>query len=173
MPCSACSHGRIRRDDDDVVDAAAGLAPGSAVAVLRRQREAFVRHTQGSHDVLIAPADPGGVSLVERAAAALRVASIEHDAALIAHYRARLREIGADLAAIEALDVPARLAAILRHVSLVATAPGSATAADLDALRDAGLTPRDIVTIAQIVAFVSYQVRVVAGLRALAAETRA
>ena len=57
--------------------------------------------------------------------------------------------------------------------SLVATAPGSATRADLDALRDAGLTPRDIVTIAQIVAFVSYQVRVVAGLRALAAETRA
>ena len=69
--------------------------------------------------------------------------------------------------------MPARLAAMLRHVSLVATAPGSASAADLDALRDAGLTPCDIVTIAQIVAFVSYQVRVVAGLRALAAETRA
>ena len=157
----------------DIVDAAAGLVPGSAVALLRRQREAFVRHTEGSHDVLIATADSGGVSLVERAAAALRVAAIEHDTALIAHYRARLREIGADVAAIEALDVPARLAAMLRHVSLVATAPGSASAADLDALRDAGLTPCDIVTIAQIVAFVSYQVRVVAGLRALAAETRA
>ena len=44
---------------------------------------------------------------------------------------------------------------------------------DLEALRDAGLAARDIVTIAQIVAFVSYQVRVVAGLRALAEETRA
>ena len=96
----------------DIVDAAAGLAADSAIAVLRRQREAFVRHTQRSHDVLIAPADPGGVSLIERAAAALRVAAIERDAALIAHYRARLHEIGADVAAIEALDVPARLAAI-------------------------------------------------------------
>ncbi|HME27607.1 MAG TPA: hypothetical protein VKI44_40840 [Acetobacteraceae bacterium] len=59
------------------------------------------------------------------------------------------------------------------HVELVAAAPGSATQADLDVLRNAGLTPRDIVVIAQIVAFVSYQVRVVAGLRALAEETRA
>ena len=68
---------------------------------------------------------------------------------------------------------PARLDAILRHVTLVATAPGSATRARLDALRDVGLAPRDIVVLAQIVAFVSYQVRVVAGLRALAEETRA
>jgi CMD domain protein len=157
----------------DIVDAAAGLAPGSPVAALRRQREAFVRHTQGSHDVLITPADPAGVSLVERAAAALRVASIERDTALIALYRDRLREIGADVAAIEAPKVPSRLDAILRHVSLVATAPGSATRHDLDTLRNAGLTPRDVAVLAQIVAFVSYQVRVVAGLRALGEETRA
>ncbi len=101
-----------------------------------------------------------------------RVASIERDAALVAHYRERLREVGADVAAIEAMDVAPRLAAILRHVSLVTTAPGSATRADLDALRNAGLTERDIVVVTQIVAFVSYQVRVVAGLRALAEERR-
>jgi len=59
----------------DIVDTAAGLAADSPIAALRRQREAFVRYTQGSSEVLIAPADPGGVSLVERAAAALRVAS--------------------------------------------------------------------------------------------------
>jgi len=156
----------------DIVDVAAGLGPNSPVVALRRQREAFVRHTQGSHEVLIAPADPGGVSLIERAAAALRVASIEHDAALIAHYRARLGEIGADAGAIEAMQVPPRLAAILRHVGLVAATPGSATRNDLDALRHAGLTPRDIVVLTQIVAFVSYQVRVAAGLRALAMATR-
>jgi uncharacterized protein YciW len=71
------------------------------------------------------------------------------------------------------MQVPMRLAAILRHVELVTAAPGSATQADIDALRNAGLTPRDIVAITQIVALVSYQVRVVAGLRALADETRA
>jgi uncharacterized protein YciW len=154
----------------DIVDAAAGLAPDSPVALLRRQREVFVRRTQGSHDVLIAPADPGGVSLVERAAAALRVASIERDAPLVAHYRARLGEVGGDA---DAVATTPRLAAILRHVSLVAVAPGSATRADIEALGNAGLGPRDIVTIAQIVAFVSYQVRIAAGLRALAQERSA
>ena len=143
----------------DIVDLAAGLAPDSPVAALRRQREAFARHTQGSHDVLLAPPDPGGVSLTERAAAALRVAEIEGDPPLVAHYQARLQALGDTHA-------PPR-PAILRHVELVATAPGSATQADIAALRAAGLAPRDIVVITQIVAFVSYQVRVVAGLRAL------
>ena len=154
----------------DVVDAAAGLAPASPVAALRRRREVFLRHTQGSHDALITPDDPGGVSLVERAAAALRVASLERDPALIAHYRTRLRKLGVDPVAMEASDAPPRLRKILRHVTLIATAPGSATRADLEALRDAGLDPRDVVTLAQIVAFVSYQIRVTAGLRALAAD---
>jgi len=96
----------------------------------------------------------------------LRVATLEGDAALIAHYRAQQPQPAADA-------VPRRLAAILRHVELVTATPGSATQANIAALRDAGLTPRDIVVITQIVAFVSYQIRVAAGLRALAAETRA
>jgi uncharacterized protein YciW len=99
---------------------------------------------------------------------------------LSAHYREQLRRAGADAATIAAAGQDAevsaaspRLAAILRHVALVATAPGSATRARLDALQQLGLAPRDIVTLAQIVAFVSYQVRVAAGLRALAQEVRA
>ena len=162
--------------DSDVVDTAAGLASGSAIAMLRRQREVFVRHTQGSHDVLIAPADPAGVSPVERAAVALRVAAIEHDAALAAQYARRLREAGADAATVEAArsgKASSRLGTILHHATCIASAPGSADRAMLDALRRAGLAPRDIVTIAQIVAFVSYQVRVVAGLRALAQDVGA
>ena len=157
----------------DLVDTAAGLAADSPVALLRWQREAFVRYTQGSHDVLITPADPGGLSLIERAAAALRVAAIGRDNALTAHYRALLRALGADPDALDAPDVPPRLAAILRHVTLIATAPGTVTPANLDALRIAGAGPRDIVAIAQIVAFVSYQVRLVAGMRALAANLHA
>ena len=146
----------------DVVDAAAGLAGDSAVAALRRQRPDFVRYTQGSHDVLIAPTDPGEVSLVERASVALLVASIERDAALVAHYQARLDELEG--------EPPARLGAVLEHVTLVAGSPGSATAAGLERLAEVGLSPRDIVVVTQIVAFVSYQARVVAGLRALDAD---
>ncbi len=146
----------------DVVDAVTGLAANSAVGVLRRQRPDFVRYSQGSHDVLMAPADPGGVSLVERAAVALRVASIERDSALVAHYQARLNELGGDR--------PTRLEAILEHVALVAENPGSATRARLERLAGVGLSPRDIVVVTQIVAFVSYQARVAAGLRALGAD---
>jgi uncharacterized protein YciW len=143
----------------DVVDAAAGLTADSAVAALRRQRPDFVRFSQGSHDVLIAPSDPGGVSLVERAAVALHVASIERDAALVAHYQARLDELAG--------EKPVRLGAILEHATLVAGSPGSASRAGLERLAGIGLSPRDIVVVTQIVAFVSYQARVVAGLRAL------
>lgn len=144
----------------DVIDDALGLAPDSAVATLRRQRPDFVRYTQGSHDVLLAPPDPGGLSLHERAAIALRVASLEHDQALMARYQARLDAVGG--------APPTRLAAILDHVALVVATPREATQARLDALRVLGLSPRDIVALTQIVAFVSYQVRVIAGLRALA-----
>ena len=164
----------------DIVDVAAGLSPLSPVVALRRQRAAFVRHTQGSYDALIIPADPAGVSLIERAAVALRVASIERDVALLAHYRARLDALGAGRGVVAAAggeggatDVPPRLVAILDHATVVTTAPGSASQARLDAMQDAGLAPRDIVTIAQVVAFVSYQVRVVAGLRAMAQDTHA
>ena len=72
-----------------------------------------------------------------------------------------------------AKPVAPRLAAILEHVDLVATAPGTATRERLDALRGIGLAARDIVVIVQIVAFVSYQARVVAGLRALAQQADA
>ena len=147
----------------DVIDAAAGLAEDSPVAVLRRQRQEFVRHGRGSHDVLITPAEPAGLSAAERSAIASLVASIEGDAALTAHYRA----LG------PAASSSPRLEAMLRHVRMVTTAPGSATPAALTALRDVGLAPRDIVALTQIVAFVSYQVRVAAGLRALAQEVTA
>jgi len=113
--------------------------------------------------VLIAPDEPAGLSAAERSAIASLVASIEGDAALTEHYRAQ---------GLSASSSP-RLEAMLRHARLVTTAPGSATPAALTALRDAGLAPRDIVALTQIVAFVSYQVRVAVGLRALAQEVAA
>src|SRR5271170_1486261 len=78
----------------DVIDAVAGIAEGSALAALRAQKPDLVRYSQGSHDVLLAPADPGGLSLAERAAVALRIAVLDDHAALAAHYRDRLRAVG-------------------------------------------------------------------------------
>ena len=57
----------------DVMDTLAGLAEGSPLAALRRQRPDVVKHLQGSDNVIFSPQDDGGLARAERAAAALRV----------------------------------------------------------------------------------------------------
>ena len=64
----------------------------------------------------------------------------------------------------------ARLAAALEHAHLLVFRPRDAAAGDLKALLDAGWPTTGIVTLSQLVAFLSFQVRAVAGLRALGAS---
>ena len=61
-----------------------------------------------------------------------------------------------------------RLAAALEHAHLLVFHPRDAAAADLQALLDAGWSTTDIVTLSQLVAFLAFQIRVIAGLRILA-----
>ncbi|MEE1613660.1 CMD domain protein [Microvirga sp. CF3016] len=61
-----------------------------------------------------------------------------------------------------------RLAAALEHAHLLVFHPRDANPAALQKLLDAGWSTTDIVTLSQLVAFLSFQIRVVAGLRALA-----
>jgi CMD domain protein len=61
-----------------------------------------------------------------------------------------------------------RLAAAFEHTHMLVFHPRDAAPAALQALLDAGWTTTDIVTLSQIVAFLSFQIRVVAGLRTLA-----
>jgi CMD domain protein len=63
----------------------------------------------------------------------------------------------------------ARLAAAFEHVHLLVFRPRDAEPAALQALLGAGWSTNDIVTLSQLVAFLSFQIRAVAGLRALAA----
>ena len=128
---------------------------GPAVAALRAKRPDFVRYTQGSHDAMIVPVHPEGLSGSERVLAARHTAELSGHAALAAHYRT-----------LPATPGP-RDAAILRHATLLATSPGKATRADIEALTHAGLSATEIVTLSQIIAFVAYQVRVAAGLALL------
>lgn len=64
--------------------------------------------------------------------------------------------------------VGSKLAAALEHTHMLVLHPRDAAAPSLQALLDAGWSTTDIVTISQLVAFLSYQIRVVAGLRTLA-----
>ena len=61
-----------------------------------------------------------------------------------------------------------RLAAAFEHVHMLVFHPRDATPVALQALLDAGWSTTDVVTLSQIVAFLSFQIRVVVGLRTLA-----
>lgn len=62
-----------------------------------------------------------------------------------------------------------RLAAAFKHAHLLVFRPRDAASTDMKALLAAGWSNTGIVTFSQLVAFLSFQVRVVAGLRTLAA----
>ena len=61
-----------------------------------------------------------------------------------------------------------RLAAALEHAHMLVLHPRDASPAALQKLLAAGWSTTDIVTLSQLVSFLSFQIRVVAGLRALA-----
>ena len=146
----------------DVMDTLAGLTEDSALAALRRQRPDVVRHLQGSDDAIFAPAHHGGLTRPEREAAALRVASLLRDAVLEEHYHRRLVALGE----MHPLN-GARGECILAHVDRVTLDPADATKADIDALLAAGLSPHAVVSLSQLIAYVNFQSRVLAGLRML------
>ncbi|MFB7249412.1 CMD domain protein [Microbacterium sp. NPDC056234] len=66
-----------------------------------------------------------------------------------------------------------RLSAALEHTHLLVFRPREAATSDLDALVDAGWSIDGIVTLSQLVSYLAFQQRVVAGLRVLAGQAQA
>jgi uncharacterized protein YciW len=156
----------------DVMDMLAGSVDGSPLAELRRERPDVVKHLQGSDDVIFAPQDDGGLTRAERAAAALRVATLLRDTVLSGHYRTRLPALDPDGSLARTVEGGARITegrwdAILAHVDLVTRGPGSAERKDIDNLLAAGLSSHAVVSLSQLIAYVNFQSRVLAGLRML------
>ena len=63
-----------------------------------------------------------------------------------------------------------RLATALEHTHMLVFHPRDAAPPSLQAMLDAGWSPTDIVTLSQLVSFLAFQIRVVAGLKALNAR---
>lgn len=157
----------------DIIDAVLGTDPGSPLDLLRRQRPVQRERIQSSHDAALRPADPRNLPLPLRAALARRMSRLWNNDALADHYLRLAEAEGGDPETLRAGD-PAwdggddpRLRAILRHVDLVTRRPRDSTAEDIAALAAQGLDDRDIVTLAGLIAFVNFQILVVAGLRML------
>ena len=144
---------------DDVIDTAAGLAPGDALHAARRVRATVVDATQASHDALLN--EPvAGLATADRLRVALHCCQAAGAAELAAHYAALLQAQGT-------VQASPALPAMLAWAGTLTTEPRRGDRAALQALKDAGLDDAAVVALAQLVAFLSYQTRVVAGLKAL------
>ena len=155
---------------NDVIDLAAGINVGAPLDALRSERADIRKHAQGSHDALFSPADDAGLSLAERYAVALRIARSDGAEGLAAFYRERLvAEVGRDIVGEweEARAPGNRLARLLDHTDLLISRPADATPEHLAPLTEAGLSTRAIVVLTQLIGYVSFQTRLVAGLQLL------
>ncbi len=161
----------------DVVDALVPLQAGTATYAIRHQRDKVVAATQGSDDAIFDPA-LAGPSLAERLLAAHLIARLAGSTALQAHYRERLlalpsltatQQAALDGALPKDLGADARLQAILTFTRTLAERPVEGDKEALLRLPAAGLATPEVIALAQLIAFVSFQLRVIAGLQAIAA----
>ena len=155
---------------ETIVAKAAGISAVSPLAGVLSGRKDILELTEKSHDAALRPKQPGGLPHQERATLACRITKLNHEEALTRHYDSLVggynREM-ADTGFDGGGDI--RLRAILRHTDLVAVEPKDAVVGDIEALQSAGIADADIVRLSELIAFVSYQIRVVAGLRLMAA----
>ena len=159
---------------NDLVLKLADIEPGSPLAAAVAKRADIFELTQTTHDAAITPVDPGGLSHGMRAALACRIARLAANADIECHFRAVLDRVDASEAERRVADLDfsgddRRASALIRHADLIASDPKSATGSDIGQLREAGVADPDIVRLSELVAFVSYQVRVVAGLKLMQA----
>ncbi|WKZ94467.1 alkylhydroperoxidase domain protein (plasmid) [Chimaeribacter arupi] len=140
----------------DLLNDLAGIAPDSALAAARQQRDAATHATQGSYQALFGEGS-ADFPLNERLVIAAQVATWHQAPALADHYAQQSKS----------LPSGERLGTALEQAERLTFQPVSAAPAHLEALQQAGWTPAGIVTLSQLVAFVSFQSRLLEGLRLL------
>jgi CMD domain protein len=159
----------------DVLATIAGIEPGSPLAALRAKRPEIVRATQESYLAIFEPEDDSQLSRSEREAIAVWVATLSKAPSVAEWHRERLllsgpagQRLSAVGASLEELDLSSRERALLRHAELLTLRPATAQGADIRVLEAAGVSSAGIVTLAQLVAFLSFEIRTIATLRAIA-----
>lgn len=194
--------------DTDILDRLSGIASGSALDALRRERPQTRDNVQASYEALFTAADETGISQSERLVVASFVGLLHGGGPAAAHYLGLLeaQPNGVALAALvrglaerattsgpygaypagplssEDADglifkleadrraaLGERLAVALEHVHQLVFHPRDAKASDFAPLKNAGWSTPAIVTLSQIVAYLSFQIRAAHGLRVLGA----
>jgi uncharacterized protein YciW len=142
---------------------AAGAKGGGQIADAVQTRANIFEMTQAAKDAVLRPKDCGAFPHDLRAALAARIAARAKDMELAQRYAqaAGARTDISDPAQNSGTDD----AVLVAFVDKVAGATKDIAADDIAQLQNAGVSDADIVRLCELVAFVAYQVRVVAGLR--------
>lgn len=140
----------------------AGVTPDGNVASATAMRSNIFAMSQAAEDAVLRPVDFGAFAHDLRAALASRVARLAGDDPLAEHYLAGAAE-RAPLA--DPNESDAELASVLAFVDKVANHTRNIAAEDIQGLQAVGISDADIVRLCELVAFLAYQTRVIAGLR--------
>ncbi|MGR3378153.1 CMD domain-containing protein [Salipiger abyssi] len=151
---------------NDAINAALGIADGSALDRLRALRPEFVAGAEACRASVLTPDEDLGLSPELRAALGRRVANGGGNARLAEGYPLPADPELALLATGDMPDDPA-LAALARHSDMIANSPAKAGRQDLATLQDAGFTVPQIIALSELLAYACYQIRVVHGLNLL------
>ncbi|WP_280188066.1 CMD domain-containing protein [Delftia sp. PS-11] len=160
----------------DTIDRLAGLTEQSPVFATRRQRDKVAIATQACEDLLLGDGLAESLSQAERLVLASEQCRVSGVQALADEYRQRAQALDdaltpalrSVLATPGATTGDARLDAALHFVRTLALHPAESDRAALLALPESGLSVDDTVLLAQLVGFIAYQLRLFAGVKAMA-----
>ncbi|SDU43019.1 hypothetical protein [Stappia sp. ES.058] len=145
----------------------AHVLEGSGLANANAGRADIFEMTQAAEDAVLRPREPGAWSLPLRSALAARIARRNGEAALCDKYVADAANFS-QLADPSVDGTEEGLVEVVSFTDKVATETKRVGASDIAALKDASISDEDIVRLAELNAFISYQIRVIAGLRLMA-----
>lgn len=155
------------------VTTAALVVPASRIEAEILNRRDIFEKTQAAEDAVLAPADPGGLPCDLRHALAARVAALHGESAEAARYARGITDrTFAPLARPGAASDDPQISAMLAFTDAVSTNPREVVAGDVSALQAAGIPDADIVRLAELNAFLAYQLRLIAGLRLMVEVAR-
>jgi len=148
----------------DVIDRVAIPNDPVATQTIRQHRVKISSFIQTAYDAIFIDSSTV-MDIALRLTSATQVATLTGEPDLAVFYDDELRRYtcGRAGAANEA-----QRAAVAAHVRRVTLAPESCDRAALDALRSVGVSTEDVVTLSQLIGYVAFQARVIAGVRAIA-----
>ena len=161
-------------DSTDLIDTLLGLDPQGSTHEARHFRTKVLKGTQASYDALFSPRL--GLSLTYRWLVALYASRLSGANELAEHYLEQARDHNVPESLVEAVESGQLdgvndnvLEAILLFTRKLVQKPVEGDKEALLALKQVGVATPDIVALAQLIAFLSYQIRLVAGLKAMQA----